>query len=230
MTQPLTSAVQGVAGQPSSVRIGRLQSISPVQVDLQGVTVTNVGVAGGVPFVGGPVALLGQSSNAGSDPTSWLMLGGVSTSLPGVLDGAITGTGTFVTGVSAETTITQLDLSASLQTGGIYLAEVQALITVTVTTDDFTLRVRRDTALTGTEVGLANFSGYDLVNTPYFAFPFEASATQTTSLFFSIQRSAGAGTFSVNGAPGAGITRTWSAVSHVGWTTAAGGTWRTNVT
>jgi hypothetical protein len=74
----LAEAVHNAVGQPSSVRIGIIDSIEPPVVSAQGVPFEDVGfIDGYVPVVGDSVALLGQSSEAGSDPASWLALGKV---------------------------------------------------------------------------------------------------------------------------------------------------------
>lgn len=72
----LADAVHDVLGQPSSVRIGTVDSIEPPVVSAQGVPFEEVGFLDGyIPAVGDSVALLGQSSEAGTDPASWLALG-----------------------------------------------------------------------------------------------------------------------------------------------------------
>lgn len=89
MTQPLATATRVSVGQPSSVRIGVVTSVNPLAVTVQGKVFLSsaLGVVGDyLPSVGDIVALLGQSSNSGSDPTSWLVLGDVHP-----------GTGTFAT-------------------------------------------------------------------------------------------------------------------------------------
>lgn len=71
----LAEAVQGVVGQPASVRVGVVDSINPIVVSAQGVAFENVGILGDLALQpGDSVALLGQSSAAGSDPASWLVL------------------------------------------------------------------------------------------------------------------------------------------------------------
>lgn len=72
----LAEAVQGAVGQPASVRIGIVQSVNPTVIAAQGVPFTDVGYLGSFrPVVGQSVVLLGQCSQAGSDPASWLALG-----------------------------------------------------------------------------------------------------------------------------------------------------------
>lgn len=75
----LAEAVHGAIGQPASVRIGIVESTVPLVISAQGVPFTDVGLLGDyAPQVGDSVALLGQSSGAGSDPASWLALGAIS--------------------------------------------------------------------------------------------------------------------------------------------------------
>jgi len=72
----LAEAVQGAVGQPASVRIGIVESVAPLVITAQGVQFEDIGILGDyAPQLGDSVALLGQSSEAGSDPASWLVLG-----------------------------------------------------------------------------------------------------------------------------------------------------------
>jgi hypothetical protein len=72
----LEAQVSQVAGQPASVRIGRIAQVNPTVVTVQGAVFTDVGFMGWFsPAVGDTVALLGQSSASGADPASWLVLG-----------------------------------------------------------------------------------------------------------------------------------------------------------
>lgn len=74
----LAEAVHGAVGQPASVRIGVVQSVNPLEIAAQGVVFEDVGILGSfTPEVGQTVVLLGQSSDAGSDPASWLALGSI---------------------------------------------------------------------------------------------------------------------------------------------------------
>lgn len=81
MVANLSEAVQSVAGVPSSVRIGTVQEMAPPVIDLQGQTIEGdqLGVLAGamIPAVGQPVVLLGQASSTGTDPASWVALGGI---------------------------------------------------------------------------------------------------------------------------------------------------------
>lgn len=72
----LAEAVQAAAGQPSSVRVGTVTSVNPVEISANGVAFEDVGVANWyTPRLGDSVILLGQSSGAGTDPASWLAIG-----------------------------------------------------------------------------------------------------------------------------------------------------------
>ena len=77
----LASAIVGAVGQPSSVRVGTVSSVEPLEVNLQGQTYggDSLGVLGGamIPPVGSAVVLVGQSTTEGSDPASWVALGGI---------------------------------------------------------------------------------------------------------------------------------------------------------
>lgn len=74
----LAEAVQNAVGQPSTVRIGIVESLNPTVISAQGVPFEDVGfIDGYVPVLGDTVPLLGQCSDAGSDPASWLALGRV---------------------------------------------------------------------------------------------------------------------------------------------------------
>lgn len=78
MTQPLATASRATAGQPSSVRQGRVASVSPFVLTVQGAAYNSdaVGILGSyVPAVGDVVSVLGQSVATGTDPQSWLILG-----------------------------------------------------------------------------------------------------------------------------------------------------------
>lgn len=74
----LADVIQGAAGQPASVRIGVVESIDPLVISAQGAPFDNIGLLNSYgPALGDTVALLGQSSDSGSDPASWLALGAV---------------------------------------------------------------------------------------------------------------------------------------------------------
>lgn len=74
----LVSEILAAAGQPATVRIGRVASINPLSVTLQGAVLATdaYGVLDSyIPTLGDSIVLLGQSKATGSDPSSWLVLG-----------------------------------------------------------------------------------------------------------------------------------------------------------
>lgn len=78
MTQPLARVVQTSPGQPASVRVGRIESVNPVVLSVQGAlyNADAVGVLGSyVPQANDVVSVVGQSVSSGTDPSSWLILG-----------------------------------------------------------------------------------------------------------------------------------------------------------
>lgn len=77
MARSVTQQIASASGQPSSVRIGRVDNTNPTVITAQGVVFNDVGFLNSYanPQFGDVVALLGQSSQAGTDPTSWLCLG-----------------------------------------------------------------------------------------------------------------------------------------------------------
>lgn len=76
----LAGEVSRDRGQPSTVRIGVVVGVSPLQVTVQQTIFTDIGVLDGyVPVVGETVALLGQSAIS-ADGSSWLALGKLASS------------------------------------------------------------------------------------------------------------------------------------------------------
>lgn len=79
MVATVPEQTKAAIGAPSSVRVGKVDSLAPLVVSVQGVPFQTVGTLQSyAPQVGDSVALLGQSPTSGSDPTTWLALGGLS--------------------------------------------------------------------------------------------------------------------------------------------------------
>lgn len=79
MVATLPDQTKAAVGAPSSVRVGKVDSLAPLVVSVQGVPFQTVGTLQSYsPQVGDSVALLGQSPTSGSDPTTWLAMGGLS--------------------------------------------------------------------------------------------------------------------------------------------------------
>lgn len=76
MTSPLPAQIKSTPGSPASVRVGTVVALSPLTVSVQGTVFKDVGWLGSyIPIPGDSVILIGQSSEAGSDPASWVALG-----------------------------------------------------------------------------------------------------------------------------------------------------------
>lgn len=95
----LAGEVSRDRGQPSTVRIGIVVGVSPLQVTVQETIFTNIGVLDGyVPVVGETVALLGQSAIS-ADGSSWLALGKLTSSAAVPAESvAAVANGSFTTG------------------------------------------------------------------------------------------------------------------------------------
>lgn len=79
MSEDLAMSVTASSGQPATVRVGQILSLSPLTIDLNGTTLdpATVGVAASSLPAAGPVLLLGQSVQGGSSSgASWTVLGG----------------------------------------------------------------------------------------------------------------------------------------------------------
>jgi hypothetical protein len=75
VTQPLVATIQQNPSQPSTVRIGVVESVSPLVVNVQGSLFVGVGYLGWyTPVVGDVVGMVGQSALT-SDAASWLCVG-----------------------------------------------------------------------------------------------------------------------------------------------------------
>lgn len=72
----LGNEISNVAGQPLTARVGTVTSTSPLTVDVQGTSFTDLGLIGSAPSLGATVLLLGQSvKGAKSSGSSWICMG-----------------------------------------------------------------------------------------------------------------------------------------------------------
>lgn len=74
----LARQITRVAGQPASIRVGTVMSVSPLEVQVQDTVYSSesLGVLGSYfPVMGDTVAVIGQSNDESSDPASWLVMG-----------------------------------------------------------------------------------------------------------------------------------------------------------
>lgn len=150
------------------------------------------------------------------------------------LDGAIVDTtGSLgVTVGAAELDIPNFKVTVpAWQPSKVYMLEVQLSLTFSVATDTFGIRIRRDTALTGTLIA-EQFAGSAVVDGSLFAWPLRpTSSERSVKLFLSVIRAAGTGTCTVNGPGTVGgviVTRVWSGIRTADALAATkpGGIWR----
>lgn len=83
---PLADATAATPGQPSTARVGTVQAINPIQIEM-GATIIQAESLGFLtdynPVVGDQVALLGQSvDGSSSSGSTWLVLGAINQHIP----------------------------------------------------------------------------------------------------------------------------------------------------
>jgi len=151
-------------------------------------------------------------------PTGYYIIGLVGGQPLGPL-GLVTAVGVSTTGAlttagSAETDIPNLHLTAQVNPTRLYEIRVSILMIGTVTTDTYTITVRRDTAVSGIAVATNSTIGGP-VTAFYGAWPFQPTNNETVSFFTSHTRRTGTGTFQAFGGSGSGF-RTWAGLYDVG--------------
>lgn len=151
----LSDAIKGVPGQPASVRVGRVVTARPLSVDVQGTVFDDVGVIGSyVPLAGDVVALVGQCSNAGSDPASWMVVGtlGAPTAQAGNVTISFVSLAAFTTNVTFPSAFArQPSVSTNINSGVGATANWQSRA-FAVTTTGFTMFVFSTVASTWTNI------------------------------------------------------------------------------
>jgi len=160
-------------------------------------------------------------TGTGSDLT---MEGG---SLPrGWLYAANITTGAMTAAVSAETNVPSAAINVNVLNGRPYLYHLVCRANLSDMSQAYEIRVRRDTALTGTLVGFYQMTNVGTAATGVWpvviSLPWLSAATENLKLFFSVIRTGAAGTIQLLGSPGAGQARAWVGMEDVGsgWTTA----------
>jgi len=132
--------------------------------------------------------------------------------------------GSLVSGVVAEAEITSLRTSIPFAQGRTYGIEFQGLVAATVLADTYTINVYRGIFGAGGTIQIGTMSnGNSLVSTPMFRTIYRHTAANGIfDVSFTIQRRSGTGSYSVLGAPNAGINRTWVGI----WDMGDQGQWR----
>lgn len=122
-------------GQPATVRIGIVASVSPLVVSVQGTDFQDVGILGWyAPAVGDVVALLGQSA-VSADGSSWLVLGEVAPGASGALSATVA-SGVDTTGVTTASAV-YVPLTGSLNPSLVFAGPLTGRILVHWRSDIF---------------------------------------------------------------------------------------------
>lgn len=153
-------------------------------------------------------------------PTGYYVIGivgGQSLGPLGIVGGVnVTTLGGLTVASAAETDITQLQFSATVNTARLYEYRTQVFFVATVATDVVEIKMRRDTALTGTQLGDGTAGGVVNGPTASLSWFFVPTANETIHFFTSHVRRNGTGTFAAQGSPNVGIARTYAALYDVG--------------
>jgi hypothetical protein len=225
MSEKLAGAVQQTSGANSNLRVGIVLSVdsaSSLTVNVGG------GIISGMPYLASYSPAVDDNVTIARFEATWIVLGIVGSPSLTVINGVVTSSSTAVSGISAETDIPYLasQVPVHVRAGHIYEMFARTLTTQTVATDIFQWRVRRDTAVTGTELGFQRFSNG--VTTGSWATQmvtiFEATADDTFDIFWSFTRVTGTGT--ITATPQGGTTRSYAKVTDLGLnTTVSGSFW-----
>lgn len=136
-------------------------------------------------------------------PHGWGVLAGVRITTIGALTGTFTG----------ETNVANYQCFANVTANRLHRVGVTGLVTSTVATDRYNMLLRRDTALSGTELGANDFAANTVADAEFIWMP---TVTETVELFVSFSLNAGTGILTAQGSPGAGIDRAHIYVEDIG--------------
>lgn len=220
MTHALPSAIQQQAGANSNLRVGIVQSITSatrIVVNIGG------GIIDDIPFLSSYSPAVGDNVNLVRYDATWLALGIVG--LPGLA--VVRGTVTSSTVALTTSAAVELDLPflasqepVVVSADHIYEMYVRCPTGQSVATDFFQWRVRRDTAVSGQELGFQRFSNNSL--TTFIAREmttiFEATADEAFDVFWSVQR-IGTSTGTITMTPSTNTTRAYMKVTDLGLNT-----------
>lgn len=223
MTHTLAGAIQKTAAADSNLRVGIVQSVDSA-------TSLTVNVGGGIistmPYLSSYSPSVGDNIQIARFDATWIVLGLIGNPGLTVINGVVTSqTATIVTTAAVESDITYLasQRPVVVHAGHMYEFFARTTSQQSVATDIFQWRVRRDTAVTGTELGFQRFSNG--VTTGSWATSwssiFEATADDSFNIFWSFIRVAGTGT--ITATPTAGSTRAYAKVTDLGLNTSVSG-------
>lgn len=226
MSQPLAGAIQQASVANSNLRVGIVQAVTGA-----GTVIVNIGggIISDMPFLASYSPAVGDNVTIARFDATWIVLGIVGTPGLTVVNGVITSSTTGVT--TAGTVESDLPFLASVAPvtvhgGHIYEMFARCSTIQTVATDEFQWRCRRDTAVTGTEIGFQRFSNRTVTGSwsQQMQGPYEALADDVFDVFWSVVRISGTGTMTLS--PQAGSTRAYMKFTDLGLnTTVSGSPW-----
>jgi hypothetical protein len=219
MTQALATTIQKTSESKANLRVGIVQSIDSS-------TRVTVNVGGGIitdmPFLASYSPAVGDNVTMARFDATWLILGIVGNPGLTVINGTITSSTTTVT--TSATTEADLPFLASqrpvvVKAGHIYELFAFCITAQSVNVDLFEWRARRDTALTGTELGFQRFSNTTSANSwgQTMQTAFEATVDDSFNLFWSLVRITGTGT--ITATPTLSPVRAYMKVTDLGLNT-----------
>jgi len=216
MSQALPAAIQTVAGANSNLRVGIVQS-----VDSAGFLTVNVGggIISTMPYLSSYSPAVGDNVQIARFDATWLVLGIVGVPRAGQVIAGVRSSTTATPVTTVGTTEADLPfLSTQVErtflAGHAYEFFARFITAQSVATDIFQFRCRRDTALTGTEMGFQRFSNNKTTGSwaQSMQFMFEEPITEPLSLFWSVVQVTGTGTITITPASNTATFCYWRAV------------------
>lgn len=199
MTSPLATAVASTLPPDSGIRVGvvtALESTSTITVNVGG------GVLTGMPFLNSYIPAVGDNVQIVRMDATWLCVGVIGAYPSNVIAGVRATSTTTVgpTSAGTELDLPFLSFTAAPRDDHTYEIFTRLLVTQSVATDVFEVRMRRDTALTGTQIGLSRSdtgATSTIMDMLGFAIYESAAAEDAMNIFISVARVGGTGTLTV---------------------------------
>jgi hypothetical protein len=197
MTSPVASAVTTALPPDSGIRVGVVtvvESTSAITVNIGG------GIITGMPFINSYLPAVGDNVQIVRMDATWICIGRIGFYPGGTVGGVrATSTTTVVTSGTTELDLPFLGFTTHVQDDHVYEIFVRMYVTMSVANDVFEIRIRRDTALAGTEM---SFNRFTLPVTTGVLFAtgwgiYESPTTETFPIFISVVRVTGTGTLTI---------------------------------
>lgn len=197
MTSPLATQVTAALPPDSGIRVG-------VVVAIESTTTLTVNVGGGVltglPYLDSYFPAAGDNVQIIRMDATWLVVGTLGPSPGTILAGSRGTSTTTITPINTvETNLPFLSFTASVKLNQVYEIFASILVQQSIATDAFTWQIRRDTAVTGTQVGFGRFSTGFTANggRERIEATFEPLQDENVTFFFSAIRASGTGDLTV---------------------------------